>query len=65
MLVIMLGTGHLKMSKTPLVPLVVGKMPNEGEERKVQDSSNKKQGCLKNAEGSQKASKRSSSQETP
>lgn len=30
--VIMPGTGHLKMSKTPLVPLVVGKMPKEGEE---------------------------------
>lgn len=26
------GTEHLKMSKTPLVPLVVGKMPKEGEE---------------------------------
>lgn len=29
-----LGTGRLRVSKTPLVPFVVGKMQNKGEEYK-------------------------------
>lgn len=56
--VIMPGTGHLKMSKTPLVPLVVGKMPKEGEEcnkGKCRILQTKGRDVRKNAEGLQKA----------